>query len=361
VERYAPSGTWKWKPPVAARALFPQADGTLLVLGERAGRSIVWQVHPPGDAVGDSVVLPKVDRTLRTQVGDRLYLASGSQLTGVRTRTMERTPDIAFAAPVELLAATPSGDRVFVVTKGGTTIEIVDRYREKVADKIELGHNIAEMRVDPLGRYLLARPEGVDSAIVVALGTNRVIGALGTGWRSDLPFVAPDGGVALEQGPDVVITDGETLKPTVRVRGGAADFWYPFQWTGFRPRDAKLDAPVEFRVDSNRPFGDSTSAADSAAALIPGAPAPAPSPAPRDSARRPGSYLVSFAALLSADQARDLAAKIRVGSENARVLTAMRDSSAIYRVVLGPYPTREEAERVGRESKQTFWVYEGGR
>jgi hypothetical protein len=360
VERYAPSGTWKWKPPVPARALFPQPDGTLLALGERAGKSIVWQVHPPESGVGDSAVLPKVDRTLRTQVGDRLYLASGSLLTGVRTRTMQRTPDIDFAAPVELLAATPSGDRVFVVTKGGTAIEIVDRYREKLADKIELGHNIAEMRVDPLGRYLLARPEGVDSAIVVALGTNRVIGALATGWRSDLPFVAPDGGVALAQGLDVIIADGETLKPKTRVHGGAADFWYPFQWTGFRPRDAKLDTPVEFRVDSNRPLGDSASAADSAAALIPGAPVPAP--VPRDSAaRRSGSFLVSFAALMSADQARELAAKIHVGSENARVVTAMRDSSAIYRVVLGPYPTRDEAERVGRESRQTFWVYEGGR
>jgi len=28
--------------------------------------------------------------------------------------------------------------------------------------------------------------------------------------------------------------------------------------------------------------------------------------------------------------------------------------------VLGPYPTREEAERIGRESKQSYWIYEGG-
>jgi cell division protein FtsN len=49
-----------------------------------------------------------------------------------------------------------------------------------------------------------------------------------------------------------------------------------------------------------------------------------------------------------------------VGNENARVVTAVRDGSTIYRVVLGPYSTREEAERIGRESKQSFWVYEGG-
>jgi cell division septation protein DedD len=77
--------------------------------------------------------------------------------------------------------------------------------------------------------------------------------------------------------------------------------------------------------------------------------------------RRPVSgYTVSFAALLVGDKARDLAASIRVGSENARVVTAVRDGSTIYRVVLGPYPTREEAERIGRESKQSYWIYEGG-
>jgi cell division protein FtsN len=38
----------------------------------------------------------------------------------------------------------------------------------------------------------------------------------------------------------------------------------------------------------------------------------------------------------------------------------VREGSTIYRVVLGPYATREQAERVGRESKQTYWIYEGG-
>jgi hypothetical protein len=353
VERYAPGGTWKLKPPVPARALFPQSDGTLLVLGERSNASVVWHVRPPASAFRDSVVLPRVDRTMRTQIGDRLYLASGAQLTGLRTRTMERSPDISFDGPIELLAATPSGDRVFVVTKAATSIEIVDRYQEKISGRIDVGRNIAELRVDPLGRYLLARPDGRDSVLVIALGSNRIMGALPTVWRADLPFVAPDGGVALAQGADVVIADGETLKPTVRVRGGAADFWYPFRWTGFRPRAAALDAPVEFAgppVDSG-PHPDSAARSDSAAA------APVADSANR---RRPATYTVSFAALLAADKARELAAQIHVGSDAARVVPSMRDGATIYRVVMGPFATREEADRVGRESKQSYWVYEGG-
>jgi len=361
VERYATSGTWKWKPPVAARAVFPQPDASLLVLGERAGNSVLWRVRPPSTRVADSVVLPRVDRALRTQVGDLLFLATEKELTGVRTRSMQRTASVAFDEPVELLAATPSGDRVFVVTSTGTSVQIVDRYRESVSGSIDLGRHPSDLRMDPLGRYLLARLDGVDSAAVIALGTNKVVGTLGTGWRADLPFVAPDGGIALAQGKDVIVTDGTTLQPTTRVNGGASDFWYPFRWTGFRPRAEGLDQPVDFTppVDSNAVPADSAARKDSTAA--PAAPAPAPPP-PRDSAvrRPPAGFTVSFAALLVADKARDLAASIHVGSENARVVTAVRDGSTIYRVVLGPYPTREEAERIGRESKQSYWIYEGG-
>ena len=68
---------------------------------------------------------------------------------------------------------------------------------------------------------------------------------------------------------------------------------------------------------------------------------------------------MSFAAFLLEDRARELAARIRVGGATARVITTVRDGTTIYRVVLGPYPTRDEADRAGRESGQSYWVYEG--
>ena len=129
----------------------------------------------------------------------------------------------------------------------------------------------------------------MDSTAVIALGTNQVVGTLATGWRTDLPFVAPDGGIAIALGNDVVVTDGATLRATTRVEGGASDFWYPFRWTGFRPRAEELDQPVEFAgppVDSTTVPADSATALDSAAAPV--ARAPTPPPPPRDTAvRRP--------------------------------------------------------------------------
>jgi hypothetical protein len=354
VQRFAESGAWKWKPPRAPRALFPQPDGSLLVLAEQKDGSVVWRLRPPSTDIVDSVALPKVDRTMRTQVGDRLYLGAEKELTGIRTRTMERTANVEMDEPIEQLAATPSGDRVFVVIKGDSAIHIVDRYREEVSGNIALGRHVEELRMDPLGRYLLARPEGRDSAVVIALGTNRVIGTLATDWRPDLPFVAPDGGIAVAQGADVFVVDGETLKARTRVRGGAADFWYPFRWSGFRPRAAALDVPVEFAGanDSSRIAADSAATHSDSAARPPAVPDTAP--------RRTTGWTVSFAALLVPEKARELASQIHVGGETARVITAMRDGQPIYRVVLGPYTTREDAERVGRESKNSYWVYEGG-
>jgi hypothetical protein len=174
--------------------------------------------------------------------------------------------------------------------------------------------------------------------------------------------VAPDGALALAQGSDVIITAGETLKLLARVKGGAADFWYPFRWTGFRPRDAKLDQPVEFAgppVDSTR-FADSVAFSHDSTGAPVVLPPPVAAP-PRDTVpRHSRSFTVSFAAFPVAEPARELAAKIRVGSENARVATAMNAGTTIYRVILGPYATRDDADRVGRESRQSFWVYESG-
>jgi septal ring-binding cell division protein DamX len=358
VQRFSPSGSWKWKPPLEARALFPQPDGTLLVLAERKDGSVLWRLRPPEKEIADSVELPRVDRTLRTQVGDRLYLGAGNDLIGVRTRTMERTATVSFDAPIEQMAATPSGDRVFVVTKDGTAVQVVDRYQEKVTGSIDLARHAGELRMDPIGRYLLVEVQGADSALVIALGNNKLVGAVASTWRTDLPFVAPDGSVALAQGKDVVLVDGGTLRPAATVRGGGADFWYAFRWTGFRPRDATLDQPVYFPVAiDTAPALDSLSAADSARAATPAA----GTAEPRDTAaRRATGFTVSFAALLSADKAAELAARIHVGNESARVVTAMREGQPVYRVVLGPYATREEADRIGRESRQSYWVYEGG-
>jgi hypothetical protein len=68
--------------------------------------------------------------------------------------------------------------------------------------------------------------------------------------------------------------------------------------------------------------------------------------------------MVSFAAVLAEQKARELAAGISVNGVRPRVVAAPSGSTTIFRVVLGPYSTREEADRVGRDAGRQYWVYE---
>jgi cell division septation protein DedD len=363
VVRFTVSASWTYKPPRPARAVFPQDDGSLLVVGGRNEQTTVWRLFPPESKIVDSAAFPSTWRPLPEQEGERLYLVVDSGLVSLNTRTLKWNAPIGFGHGIAAAVSTPSGDRVFVLNDSSPTISVVDRYTDDVADRIRLPGQASALRVDPLGRYLLARAAGRDSAWVVAVGTYHVLGAVATGWRDDLPFVGPDGAIALATGNDVTFIDGETLRPAVRVSGGARDTWYQFHWNGFRPRASSLDQPVSFNLaaaDSARTAIDAA-AADAAARAAQRADSAAPrgrGPARRDTAVAQVGYLVSFAALLSETRAQDLATQITVEGKKARIVESVRGDTPIYRVVLGPYPTRDEADRVGRASQHTYWVYE---
>jgi hypothetical protein len=346
VERMTPTGDWTYKPPAPAKNVFPQPDGAVLVSVGGGANTRLLKLFPPETRVLDSIPFPAAARMVRTQLGDRLYLAVDSGLIVLRTRTMDWGPNVPFKEPIAVMASTPSGDRIFVLTDSRKQISVVDRYRDRVTAVLDLPGRAEDMRVDPFGRYILARAADSDSIWVLAIGTERVIGGVRGAWRTDLPFVGADGAVAVANGEDVVFFDGETLKQRSRVRGGALDYWYPFLWDGFRPRAAGLDEPVRFdsvAIDTVR--FDSLAPRDTA-------------PAVADSAAEHG-FVVSFAAFLTEDRAKELAARIQVGGENARVVASSRDGSTIYRVVLGPFLTKDEAEKAGRDSGHSYWVYEG--
>lgn len=347
VVRMTPTGDWTFKPPAPAKAVFPQPDGALLVaIGQGANTRLI-KLFPPDTRILDSLPFPVAMRTVRSQLGDRLYLSVDSGLVVLRTRTMDWGPPIRLDEPITMMVSTPSGDRVFALTQKKNQISVIDRFREGVTATFELPGDADDLRVDPFGRYLIARAAKKDSIWVIAIGTERIIGALKSSWRADLPYVAYDGAIVTANGNDVLLFDGETLKLRTRVRDGASDYWYSFLWDGFRPRSASLDVPVNFdsiMVDSTT--GDTLAIPDTAAATD------------ADSSEAKG-FIVSFAGFLTEDRARELAARIHIGGENARVVTSSRDGSTIYRVVLGPYLTKEEAERAGKESGLAYWVFEG--
>lgn len=395
--------SWKLTPPMPAGAVFPQTDGTVIVAASRRGETRLWRVRPPDPRLRDTAVLaaPLTPETVRAQVGDRVYVATDTALVGVAGRALQATPPIRVGGRVAALVPTPSGDRLYVALARRPEVEIVDRYTDRITHRVTLPSAATALRMDRLGRYVLARPARGDSAWVISVATDRLVGSVATRWRSDLPAVAPDGAIALADGRDVVFVDGETLQSVRTVRGASTDLWYFAFWNGFRPRASAIDQTVTFAgapdstpTDSAR--SDSAAAAagtpapaspppggsvappgpppaapggarpEGAGASPPPAPASSPSAAPAPA--RPAAaaspaplqtWTVSFATLLDAPRAKALADSVAVNGEFARVVTAQRAGTIIYRVVLGPFGTRAAAEAAGRDSRRPYWIFAG--
>jgi DNA-binding beta-propeller fold protein YncE len=357
VVRLEPSGTtWTFKSKWHPHTLVAQPNGDVIVAYTVRDGTDLELLHPPDTTAADTASLPPIGRAVRTQIGDRVYFTSESGLVRVKAKDLSVLDPIRFNSRIRALAPTPSGDRLYVATASEAEIAVVDRYTGKIVSHIRLPQPPEDLRVDPLGRYLLAKNPTSDSAWVIAIGSDRVIGAVSTRWTADLPAVAPDGALALLGVNDVYFADGETLKMIRNVVGGAKDFWYFFAWDGFRPRAQGVDEPVS--------FADAMASSTAASSTAP-EPAHDSSPAPADTSATPPvaiskAYIVSFAAILNQSAAAQTAAQITVNGVAARVLPVTHGTTTVYRVVLGPFPTRDEADRVGKSSGRQYWIYEAG-
>jgi hypothetical protein len=349
VVRCTPSGNWTFKPPQPARAVFPQSNGGLLVLAGRRESSTLWRMRPPANGLLDTLNAGKVSHAVSAPFGGRLYLADSRTMTGVAAQTLNESATIRFDRSISAIAATPSGDRFYVISDSSPTLYVVDRYRDRIAARVDLPGEPRDLRVDAFGRYLLIRPLKGDSVWIVGVGSDRVLGTIRSRWLGDVPFVAPDGAIGAIDGRDLAFFDVATGRELQRVPDGASDFWYPFVWTGLRARAAALDQPARFPSDS-----DTTVAAPLAARAETTAAHPTPVV---DSAV--SGFTVSFAALLDEVKAREQASKIVVQGQTARVVTSVTSGTAIYRIVLGPFRTRAEADQVGRASGLGYVVYPG--
>jgi len=349
VVRFTTTGNWSYKPPQAATEVFPLANGTVVVLGGRGATATLWRMRPPANTLLDTAKAERVSTGINVPLGDEVFFTRERELVGLRGRTLDFSRPINFDHPILAVAATPSGDRLYVLTASSHGVDVVDRYQERVTSRIDLPAQPRALRVDAFGRYLLIRGPR-DSVWVAAVGTDQVIATVRSSWSTDLPFIAPDGAIALKDGDDVVFRDVASGKELQRVAAGARDFWYPFVWTGFRRRTAVAEQPGETKPDSE------TTAVKMPPSRAETTKAAAPAPAP-DSNKL--GFTVSFATLLDETQAREQAQKINVNGRAARVVTGIVAGTTVYRIVLGPYQTRDEAEQVGRASGQSFVIYAG--
>ena len=206
-------------------------------------------------------------------------------------------------------------------------LAVIDRYDRREVDGVALPGPAAALRVDPLGRWLLARPTVGDSAWIVDMPIKQHTGIVPTQWQADLPAISPDGMLIFRRGTDVVSMRPDSLNEVGRVQRGAADLWVLSSWL---PRGVPA-APTSAAVAAAESTGTSAE----------------------------GPLYVQVSTSQNPEWSGHLADDLTRAGLAARVLTPQHPDDG-YRVVLGPYSTREQAEAIGRRLGRPFWIYQPG-
>ncbi|HZB26984.1 MAG TPA: SPOR domain-containing protein [Gemmatimonadales bacterium] len=267
------------------------------------------------DQAPTSIPLP-AGQVASTFLGDQVAVAADTAVIVYTPQDKSKPRVIPVEGDARAVLFSPSGHRLYVA-RAGAPFLVLDRFEGTTLREIELPGPARALRGGLYGSWVLVQPESGDSVWVIDVGTGKYVGTTPTRWTDDLPAVAPPHTLLVRRGGDLMALDlaSKGLTPVGRVEGGAADFWLPLAW---HPADAG-EIPVE--TDS------AGLAADSGAG-------------------RPSVYL-QVSSSQNPTWASELSERLRAAGLPASVLTPRRSDEA-YRVVLGPYATREQAEETGR-------------
>ncbi len=251
-------------------------------------------------------------------LGDLVAVAADTAVVIYAPQRKTEPRSIPIAGDARAVMFSPSGHRIYVAQAVGPLL-VLDRFDGAQLSEIELPGPARELRGDMFGNWILVRPEEGDSVWVIDVGTGKHVGSAAARWSEDLPAVAPPHTLLVRRGTDLAGLDlSDPALPEIgRVKGGAADFWLPIAW------QPAQEAELPFEADS--------------AALAAADTGPA----------RPSVYL-QVSSSQNPTWANELSGKLGAAGLPASVLTPRRPGE-VYRVVLGPYATREQAEATGRK------------
>ncbi|HXG45943.1 MAG TPA: SPOR domain-containing protein [Gemmatimonadales bacterium] len=313
--------------PGPPRDLFGTKESDALAI--TAGRSNqFYALH--ADAPAARMELPPGDAAA-TFWGDLVAIAADTAVILVDPSDPGGPMAMPVTGHARAVLFSPSGHRLYVARREGPIL-VFNRYSGEQIGDIELPRPASALRADPWGRWLLVHPGGADSVWLVDGARGRLVAGFATAWASDVPTVTNQGILLVKQRADLVAYDlnDPAMPETGRVPGGAADLWLPLAWT---PETGTASTSLE-----------------------PEAPA-----IPADQAE---ATLARVFLQVSSSQNRawsgELARQLAEAGLPAQVLDP-RPGEEGFRVVLGPYPSREAAESVGRKLGRPFFIYQPDR
>ena len=216
------------------------------------------------------------------------------------------------------IAFSPPGHRMYVVT--GNRLLTLERFDLVVIDSLDLPGPVETIRFDRLGLLLMLRPLATDSVWIVDIVASEITGAVQTEWSDDLPLIAYDGSLLTRWDGSIWATPANAIGEPAEADGDS-DRWMAAGWD---PRRPALELAAE-----TQSVNDPT----------------------------PGQLLfVQVSSTHNADWAIEFAQNLRRAGVDASVLPP-DPGEELYRVVLGPYSSREEAEGTAQKLGLPFWIF----
>jgi hypothetical protein len=316
--------------PAPPRALFGAGNDQLVavtagtpirLVTENAEQALHTAVLPPGDVAA-------------TFWGDLVAVAADTAVVLFETTGNRKIASFPSRHHARRVAFSPSGHRLYVAGDDAAIL-VYDRFSLSQIARIPLPAPPRDLRVVASGRWMLARPPAADSVWVLDLATNKLAASVPGAWGPNLPLMAGAATLIVRRDDDVVSYDLRQAPPRLvaSMPGTASDLWLAAAWV---PRE---------RVSAAAAAAESATVAQDSA-LVPDS-----TRSPRDSV---GIYL-QVSTSQNRDWASELAKQLKTAGFPAKLLDPKSPDDG-YRVVVGPYATREIAEENGRKLGRAYFI-----
>jgi hypothetical protein len=317
--------------PSAPRAFFgAQNDLLVAVTGGRTPQLITANAEQ-----GLNLVEIPAGQTTATYWGDLVAVATDTAVVLYETSGRHAITSIRTRQAAREAAFSPSGHRLYVAEEDDEVL-VYDRFSLKEVAKVSLPGIPRAIRVDASGRWLLARASTADSIWIVDLATHKMAATSPGEWAADLPLVAGASTLVVRQGNDVTTWDLRQVPPALQgsLEGAGEDIWVAAAWV---PRD-RMPAAVA-AAESATVVQDSALVADSTVAQT------------VDST----DIYLQVSLSQNSEWAAQLANQLKADGFAASVLQPTQPEEG-YRVVIGPYATRELAEEGGKKLGRSYFI-----
>lgn len=297
-------------------AMFGTTSNRLVVISRMDGNRVLQSLtagQPPQPRP-----IPDGPMTL-SQWGDVAAVATDTGVVVYELLRTGRSRVITLRETVTAVAFSPSAHRIYLGTPDGTVL-VADRFEGRILERFDAGGAVDAIRPDPQGRLFLARRAGQDTVMAISVTHAHEPVKVYAEWADDLPQVALGGGLVVRRGSDVLSLAPVTFQEIGRATGGARDRWLVAIWDPRRP---------VFQLASQETREETTTEQ---------------------------VVYIQVSSTRNPAWAEQLAQDLRAAGMRASVLPPA-DLEEIYRVVIGPYSTRDEAEVTGRRLGMPFWVF----